>query len=296
MTGSARRPTRRSSGLGRGLSSLISDRAVYETAGGIPVLLRVPIDRISRNPEQPRDGFDDIELDQLADSIRSCGLLQPLLVREFAGEYRLVAGERRWRAAGRAGLLEVPVLVTDRADSDADALLLALVENLQRSDLDPVEEAAGFARLVEIYGLTQEQVAQRVGRDRTTITNALRLLRLPPRALEALRAGLISVGHGKVLLALHAPEHLPQLLAEIVDQGLSVRTTERRVAALNGHAPKPKRAQVSRYASAEELLTQQLGAAVLIKTRPRGGGSIVISYSSEEELVQLVDRIGTEGR
>ena len=296
MSGPARRPARRSSGLGRGLSSLIPDRAVHETAGGGPVLLQVPIDRIVSNNEQPRDSFDDAELDQLADSIRSCGLLQPLLVREVAGEYRLVAGERRWRAAGRAGLTEVPVLVTDRADGDVDALLLALVENLQRSDLDPVEEALGFSRLIETYGLTQEQVAQRVGRDRTTITNALRLLRLPPRALEALRAKLISVGHGKALLALHAPEQLPELLAAIVDQGLSVRATERRVAASNGHATKPKRAEVSRYASAEELLTRQLGAAVQIKNRPRGGGRIVITYSSEEELVHLVDRIGVEDR
>ena len=296
MSGPARRPPRRSSGLGRGLSSLIPDRAVHETAGGGPVLLRVPIDRISRNPEQPREDFVDADLDSLADSIRAHGLLQPLLVLEQAGEYRLVAGERRWRASGRAGLTEVPVLVTDRVEGDLDALLIALVENLQRSDLNPVEESLGFARLVETYGLTQEQVAQRVGRDRTTITNALRLLRLPPRALEALRAGQISVGHGKALLALHDPAQLPELLSAIVDQGMSVRATERRVAALNGPGPKPRREAPSRYASAEDLLTQQLGAAVQIKNRPKGGGRIVISYSSEEELVQLVDRIGFEGR
>jgi len=269
---------------------------VHETAPGTAALLRVPIDRITRNPGQPREDFVDAELDALADSIKAHGLLQPLLVREHAGEYRLVAGERRWRAAGRAGLTEVPVLVTDRADREADALLLALVENLQRADLNPVEEALGFSRLVETYGLTQVQVAEKVGRDRTTITNALRLLRLPPRALEALRAGLISVGHGKALLGLHDPSELPPLLSAIVDQGMSVRATERRVAVLNGPGTKPKKAAASRYASAEDLLTRQLGADVQIKAKPKGGGRIVITYSSEEELVQLVDRIGTEGR
>ncbi len=295
MSGPGRLPPRRG-GLGRGLSSLIPERAVHETASGGPVLLLVPLDRIARNPEQPREHFDDAELDELAASIRSCGLLQPLLVREREGEYRLVAGERRWRAAGRAGLLEVPVLVTERAGLEEEALLLAMVENLQRSDLNPVEEAQGFSRLVEDFGFTQQQVADRVGRDRTTITNALRLLRLPPRALEALRAGLISTGHGKALLALHQPEHLPELLAAIVEQGLSVRATERRVALLNGSAAPKRRPAPSRYASAEELLTRQLGAEVEIRAKPKGGGRIVIRYSSEEELIQLVDRIGSEVR
>lgn len=297
MSGPARRPPpRRGSGLGRGLSSLIPDRAVHETAGGGPVLLRVPIDRVTRNREQPRHDFVDAELESLAESIRTHGLLSPLLVREEDDAYVLVAGERRWRAAGRAGLTEVPVLVTDQADADADQLLLALVENLQRSDLNPVEEALGFARLVETYGFTQEQVAQRVGRDRTTVTNALRLLRLPPRALEALRAGLISVGHGKAMLGLDDPAHLPELLAAIVEQGLSVRATEQRVALLNGRQPKHRAPERPRYASAEELLTRHLGAAVQIKTRPKGGGQIVIRYTDEEELVQLVERIGGEGR
>jgi ParB family chromosome partitioning protein len=295
VSGPARRPARRG-GLGRGLSSLIPERAVHETASGVPLLLRVPLDRIARNPEQPREHFDDAELDELAESIRSCGLLQPLLVREGEGEYRLVAGERRWRAAGRAGLTEVPVLVTERAELEEEALLLALVENLQRSDLNPVEESQGFARLVNEFGFTQQQVAERVGRDRTTITNALRLLRLPPRALEALRAGQISTGHGKALLALSEPEHLPELLAAIVDQGLSVRATERRVALLNGSAAPKRRPAPSRYASAEELLTRQLGAEVEIRAKPKGGGRIVIRYSSEEELIQLVDRIGSEVR
>jgi ParB family chromosome partitioning protein len=297
VSGPSRRPpVKRGSGLGRGLSSLIPDRAIHETAGGGPVLLRVPIDRVSRNREQPRQDFSEDELESLAASIRAHGLLSPLLVREQAGDYVLVAGERRWRASGRAGLTEVPVLVTDRADRDADSLLLALVENLQRSDLNPVEEALGFQRLVELYGLTPQQVADRVGRDRSTVTNALRLLRLPPRALEALRAGLISVGHGKVLLALHDPAQLPDLLAAIVDQGLSVRATERRVAQLNGRPPRARRPEAPRYATAEELLSRELGAQVEIKTRARGGGRIVISYTDEEELVQLVDRLGREGR
>ncbi len=291
-----RTPRGRPSGLGRGLSSIIPDRAVHATAGGGPVLLRVPLDRVRRSSEQPREIFDDAELDGLAASIRELGLLQPLLVRELEGDYVLIAGERRWRACGRAGLTEVPVLVTDRAEQDQDALLMALVENLQRADLNPVEEALGFQRLTEIYGLTQEQVAQRVGRNRTTVTNALRLLRLPPRALEALRDGLITTGHGKALLSLREPEHLPGLLQAIVEQGISVRATERRVAQLNDGGSLPRKSPAPRYLDAEQLLTRQLGAEVSIKAKARGGGNIVIRYGSEEELTQLVDRLGLGDR
>ncbi len=291
-----RRPRTRPSGLGRGLSSIIPDKAMHATTGGGPVLLRVPLDRVRRGSEQPREAFDDGDLDGLADSIRAHGLLSPLLVREIEGEYVLVAGERRWRACGRAGLTEVSVLVTDRAEQDRDALLMALVENLQRADLNPVEEAFGFQRLTEVYGLTQEQVARRVGRNRTTVTNALRLLRLPPRALDALRQGAISAGHGKALLGLREPRHLLELLAAIVEHGISVRSTERRVARLNDGLAKPPGRPTSPYLDAEDLLTRQLGAEVSIKAKARGGGSIVIQYSSEEELTQLVDRLGVGGR
>ncbi|MFH1465772.1 MAG: ParB/RepB/Spo0J family partition protein [Pseudomonadota bacterium] len=286
----------RPSGLGRGLSSLIPDRAVHATAAGGPVLLRVPIERVTRNPEQPREAFDEADLAALAESIRAHGLLSPLLVRELDGAYVLIAGERRWRAAGRAGLTEIAVLVTDRADHERDSLLLALVENLQRSDLNAVEEALGYQRLVEAHGLSHEEVARSVGRDRSTVTNALRLLRLPPRALEALRAGRISAGHGKALLALDSSEHLPALLAAIEERGLSVRGTEQRVAQLNAagtpaHEPAP-----TRYAAAEQLLARQLNAPVQIRAKGKKGGQIVIRYTSEEELVSLVDILSGEGR
>jgi len=287
-------PRGRQGGLGRGLSSLIPDRALRASASAGPELLCVPLERVVRNPEQPREAFDDAELDALAESIRSHGLLSPLLVRARDGAWVLVAGERRWRAAGRAGLAEVPVLVTDRADEARDALLLALVENLQRADLNAVEEAQAYRRLVEEHGLTQEELARAVGRDRSTVANALRLLRLPPRALDALRLGRISAGHGKVLLSLRAPEHLPALLAAVEQQGLSVRGLEQRVNFLNGQRQRPAQPTLSRYAGAEELLARQLGAPVQIEARAKGGGRIVIRYASEEELVALVDRLGAE--
>lgn len=288
-------PRGRPSGLGRGLSSLIPERAVHATTGGGPVLMRVPLDRVTRNPEQPRETFDEQDLASLAESIRAHGLLSPLLVREEAGAYVLIAGERRWRAAGRAGLTEIPVLVTDRADHERDSLLLALVENLQRTDLNAVEEALGYQRLVEAHGLSHEDVARSVGRDRSTVTNALRLLRLPPRALEALRAGRISAGHGKALLALEAAEHLPALLAAIEEHGLSVRGTEQRVAQLNAARAPARRAEPPRYAAAEALLARQLNAPVQIRTRGKQGGQIVIRYGCEEELISLVDRLSGEG-
>ncbi len=261
------------------------------------MLLTVPLDRIRRNPEQPRERFDDDALDELAASIRTHGLLCPLLVRREGEHFVLVAGERRWRAAGRAGKLELPVLVTEKADSGLDALLLALVENLQRADLDPVEEARGYQRLVEGYGLSHEELARSVGRSRSTITNSLRLLRLPPRALRALSAGQIATGHGKALLALRNPIRISALLHDIVHQGLSVRATERRVRALNRtELQEPRREARGRYQGAADLLSRQLGAPVQIDGSRDGQGRIVIRYSSEEELTWLVDRLGGERR
>ncbi len=281
----------RRAGLGRGLATLIPERALHSTASGGPVLLRLPLDAIRRNPEQPRERFDEGELQALADSIRQHGLLSPVLVREQGQRYILVAGERRWRAVGLAGLTEIPALICEGAASASDQLLLSLVENLLRQDLDPVEEALALQRLTDEHGFTQEQVAKGIGRDRSTVTNALRLLRLPPAALDALRHGLISVGHGKALLSLRAARKLPSLLEEIQRLGLSVRATERRVAALND-AKRPGQATApSPYAPAEDLLSRSLGSQVRITSRKQGGGRIIIQYGSEEELIGLVERM-----
>ena len=254
----------------------------------------VPLDYVKLNPEQPRSPIDTDSLTSLAASIEAHGVLSPLLVREESnGRYLLIAGERRWRAAGKAGLTEVPVLVTERAEQARALLVLSLVENLQREDLNPVEEARGYQRLCEEYDLTQEEVGQVMGRDRSTITNALRLLRLPEHALEALHHRQITVGHAKALLSLKDPGHIPGVLEAILNGDLSVRATERLVASLNGtreSVPAPS-SLPSVLRRVQEDLIRSLGAAVQVKPRAGGGGSIVIQYSGNEELNALVDRL-----
>lgn len=286
-------PPSRPRGLGRGLATLIPDAVRQTSAPGAAGFLRIPLDRVSRNPEQPREHFDPEALAALAESIRAHGVLQPILVRAEGDRYVLVAGERRWRASGMAGLTEIPALVTDRARQEQDVLLLALVENLQRRDLNVVEEAQGYQRLAEAHGLSHETIAAAVGRDRTSITNLLRLLRLPPHALDALREGRISAGHGKALLALQDPGCVPEVQAAVEERGLSVRATERLVDSLNRQASVPARAQARRpaFAHAEKLLGRHLGTTVQIKGRSRGGGRIVIEYGSDDELTTLVEKL-----
>ncbi len=281
--------------LGRGLSSLIPDHVLHTSAPGARTLLHVPIETIRRNPRQPRSRADPSALDSLARSIREHGVLSPLLVREDAGSYVLIAGERRWLAAGRAGLQEVPVLVARGSGKPGAHLILALVENLQREDLDPVDEAIGFKCLVEEFNLRQADIGRLVGRDRSTIANALRLLRLPRPALEALSAGQISTGHAKALLSLDSPGAIPGVLRSIVHNDLSVRATERMVASINkkaNHPHDPKALEPPPpIRHAQDLLTRSLGARVQIRPRSRGGGRIVIDYGGDEELTALVERM-----
>lgn len=262
------------------------------------MLRTLPLDSIARNPEQPREDLGP-DLASLAESIRTHGLLSPLLVRRdeaSRGErYILIAGERRWRAAGMAGLKEVPALVREGSPSRRDQLVLALVENLQRDDLDPVEEARSFLRLTRDLGLSQEDVARFVGRDRTTVTNALRLLRLPEEALEALRERRISPGHAKALLALPDPALVPEVLTAIETRDLSVRATERLVGTLKADpVSRPLREPPLAVRSAADLLTRSLGARVQIRPQSRGGGTIVIHYGGQEELTSLVERLRGE--
>lgn len=262
--------------LGRGLDSLLG--------GGGPEakrVLEVEVHRLRPNPSQPRKRFAPEALEDLARSVRERGVLQPILVRTAEEGFEIVAGERRWRAAQKVGLQRVPVLVHEV--SDAQMLEVALVENLQREDLNPVEEARAYRVLVEDLDLTQEEVARRVGKERATVANALRLLNLQPPALEALERGLITAGHAKAILAAKKREDQGSLLHAIVARGLSVREAERfRPTA----GPRPVARMVDPdpdTAAAAEAMGRILGLKVEIRRRGRGG-EVRIRFRSEEEL------------
>jgi ParB family chromosome partitioning protein len=279
----------RAQGLGRGLAALIPQRPL--TQGG-PV--EIPIASIHPNPNQPRRHFDPAELATLAASIREHGVLQPVLVTETLDGYQLVAGERRVRAAADAGLERIPAIVREL---DARSQLeFALVENLQREDLDAIEAAHGFRRLVDEFGFTHEQIAARVGRARSTVANTLRLLELAPVVQVAIADGTISEGHGRALGGLSA-EHQEHVLGAVVDQDLSVRQTEELVRRLREPKPSsPHEATPSRpgrdadLERVEEDLRRSLGTKVSL-ARSRRGGRIVIEFYSEEELGRLYERL-----
>jgi ParB family transcriptional regulator, chromosome partitioning protein len=280
-------------GLGRGLAALLGDDPRESSFGSRPqdALLRLPVESIRPNPEQPRDHFEPAALADLSASIKAHGVLSPLVVRrDPTGAYVLVAGERRWRAAKMAGIGEVPAIVLGRTLSSAEQLELALIENLQREDLDPVEAALGYQRLIQHHGHTQDTVAKQVGKDRTTVTNALRLLRLPEAGLAALRERRISAGHARALLAVEDPEQFRVALATVLGKELSVRATEQLVRSLKRPAAR-MRAQDRGYARLGEQLTRQLGAKVTLKPRGRGG-RIVIDYVDGDELARITGLFG----
>jgi ParB family chromosome partitioning protein len=255
-----------------------------------PGVRLVPLDEIRPNPEQPRTVFSAEALADLAASIRTYGVLMPLVVRRFEGHYVLIAGERRLRAAGLAGLREVPCLVRE-ASSSREQLELALVENLQREDLDVIEAARGYERLIEEFGLTQDEVAGRVGKNRATVANAVRLLALPDHALAALRDGRISAGHARAVLPLlETPGVLREVLAQCVAKGWSVREVEREVA--RRVAPRPaskgREREVRNVEYATRLLRDALKTSVAIKPLKGGGGRIVVDYADAEDLERLL--------
>ena len=279
--------------LGRGLGSLLGEyleESETETASERQVLLR----RIRPNPYQPRAEFDEAGIAELAASIRENGLLQPLIVRPRGDEgWELVAGERRFRAVERLGWERVPVLV--RELTDQQLLVLALVENLQREDLSPLEEAEGYRRLVDQFGLTQQEVGDRVGRDRSTVANALRLLSLAPGVRELLAAGRLTAGHGRALLGLEEPEEQERLARAVVDSGLSVRETERRVRRRRdaGRDTTPSAApEDPTVRRAVTLLERSLGTQVRVQPRgPEGRGEITIRFHDPEDFERLVRRL-----
>jgi ParB family chromosome partitioning protein len=250
----------------------------------------VETDRLVPGRFQPRQNFAAEALESLAASIREQGIVQPIVVVARGDKFEIVAGERRWRAAVQAGLSRVPIVVRERR-SDKEMLELSLVENLQREDLNPLEAATGYARLREEFHLTQEDVAKRVGKDRTTISNALRLLKLPSSVREKIRDGSLSAGHARALAALVSADDQERLADEILRRALSVRQTEKRVASFSSEGKVTRERRSDPFTrDAEEKLTRRLKTRVKI-ARSRRGGKIVISFGSEEELMGLFDRL-----
>lgn len=271
--------------LGRGLEALIP------LGKEEPGIVEIPLAEIRPSSFQPRKRFDDKRLDELATSIRAQGVLSPVIVRQASGGYELVAGERRVRAAERAGLERVPAVI--REVSNAEMLEVALIENLQREDLNPIEEADVYRRLIEDYGLTQEAVATRVGRDRASVANSVRLLKLPPKVREDLIEGNLSSGHGRALLALEAQDLQLKARDAVVKRGLSVRATEQLVKRLKAPSAGKDRhigRQTPDLAHAEERLRRALATKVRI-VRSGHRGRIEVEFYSVEDLDRLVQKI-----
>jgi ParB family transcriptional regulator, chromosome partitioning protein len=279
--------TGRKPALGRGLSALLPGKN-----DGVPrgTTREVEIERLTAGPLQPRKAFPAESLAELALSIREQGIVQPIVVVARGDRFEIIAGERRWRAALQAGLATVPVVVREKA-SDRDLLEIALVENLQREDLNALEAAGAYSRLKEEFHLTQEDIARRVGKDRATVANSLRLLKLPASVREKVREGTLSAGHARALLALASPGDQETLSEEIVRRALSVRQTEKRIAALSGGAKVRRELRRDPFTrDAEEKLSRRLASRVRI-VRRRRGGRVEIAFSSEEELIGLFDRL-----
>ena len=273
-------------GLGRGLGALLSS-----TPSEADTLLEIAVEEIEPNPNQPRKVFNPEHLDELTASIKASGVIQPVIVRRHGTGYQLVAGERRWRAARQAGLPRVPAIV--REVTDAESLELALVENLLREDLNPMEEAEAYEKLLARFGWTQEELSQRVGKERSSIANALRLLRLPPPIQEDLRSGRLTMGHARALLAFTTPVEQLKLRDEILTHEWSVRATEDTVrTATAGRPPRPKQRRRSAEMTALEDALQR---ALMTRVRIVGGdrqGRIEVSYANAEELERLAALLG----
>jgi ParB family chromosome partitioning protein len=299
-------PTKRRA-LGRGLDSLLPPAPTRATATATTSepatavgqrTLELPIEEIHPNRQQPRKRFDDDAIDELAHSLKQLGFLEPILVRKRVhqgqpGGYEIIAGERRWRAAQRAGIPHVPVYV--RELSTAEAFEAALVENLERQDLTPVETAEAFQRLIDEHGYSQESLATKLGKDRSTITNALRILKLPAEVIDLIQSRQLSEGHGRALLTAADARSIPRLAKDALAKGWSVRETERQArvhgrADAGPHATSRKAAKSANVRDLEQTLSQKLGTKVVVVDRA-GKGRLEISFSSYEEL----DRILQDG-
>lgn len=286
--------------LGRGLSALLSGRQqVAQPLQADEPLRLISVDQIKPSSLQPRKDFPENELQELADSIREKGLIQPIVVRPRDNHYELIAGERRWRAARLAGLTEIPALIKEV--DDQTALEIILVENLQRADLDPIEEAEGYKQLMERFGLKQEEIARRVGKNRSTIANALRLLQLPESVQAMIRAGKLSAGHAKAILSISDPISQEKMAQRVVQQGLSVRQTEQAVAQLLRPSYAKDRPETSKTEAGskieaykkylEDRLQERLGTRVTLHYRG-GKGKLEIHFFSDEDLERVLELLG----
>lgn len=301
----------RKGGLGKGLDSLIAPSSAAKSSAGSakkepevkvvekviekvvekPVEMKVRISEVEPNREQPRKNFDEDGLIELADSIRQFGILQPILVKKKEEYYEIIAGERRWRAAKLAGLKEVPVIVKEF--SDQEVVEISLIENIQRESLNPIEEAVAFKRLMEEFHLHQDEIAERVSKSRTAVTNSMRLLKLDDRVQQMVIDEMITTGHARALLAIEDKDEQYILAGKVFDEKLSVRETERLVKeVLNPKVKKPKEtdsAQDAIYESLEEKIKGIVGTKVSIRRGSKQKGKIEIEYYSQEELERLVE-------
>ena len=282
--------------LGRGMAALLSNAAPPPSASVAAAagrsLLSLPIEAVLRNPDQPRKRFEEARLEELAASIREHGIVEPILVRKDGAGYRILAGERRWRAAQRAGLKEIPAILRDA--SDREAFELALVENLQREDLNPIEEAEAFDVLVRDHGLTQEAVAQAVGKERSTVANALRLLRLPADVRDLVKDGQLDMGHARALLGLEGEDAIRKTAQRVLREKLSVRATEAlvRLLTLKGKPAKAPKVESAALRDLTARLQRRLGARCRVLPRSAVAGKLEVEYTSLDELDGILAKIG----
>ena len=283
-------------GLGRGLNTLIPKAPIVDEEDIEQVKKKVsrssPIDKIEPNPDQPRNQFDEDTLQELADSIKQYGMLQPILVTPKDDFYEIIAGERRWRAAKQAGLNEVPVMI--RKYNENEIVEIALIENIQRDNLNPIEEAMAYKRLMEEFELKQDEVATKVSKSRASITNSLRLLKLDPRVQKMLEEEMISTGHARALLAISNKDKQYEIAQKVFDEKLSVRDIEKLVKDLKKikkNKKEEKDVHDFLYTELEESMKQILGSKVSIKNKKNNKGKIEIEYYSRDELERIVDMI-----
>ena len=280
--------------LGKGLSALIPDAADVPRGGAT----EVDVDRISPNVLQPRGQFDQARLEDLAQSIKATGIIQPIIVRKTGDRFQIIAGERRWRAAQLAGLARVPVIVRDvQAGQERSLLEMALIENIQRENLNPIDEALAYRRLADDFHLTQDSIAEAVGKDRATVANVLRLLKLPHEVRAEVASGTLSMGHARALLTLVTEGEQLRVAREVIARGLSVRDTEALVKKLAGEGRnkegKPAKPADVHTRAAEDRLKLALGTKVRIVRRGKRG-RIEIGFESEEELIRIYEQLTGE--
>lgn len=299
----------RRGGLGKGLDSLIPEtikttqpekekvvEKVVEKIVEKPIELKVKISKVGPNKEQPRKQFEEDSLMELADSIRQFGIIQPLIVQEKNGFYEIIAGERRWRAAKLAGLKEVPVIVKEY--TDIEVVEISLIENIQRESLNPIEEAIAYKRLLEEFHLKQDEVAERVSKSRTTVTNSMRLLKLDDRVQQMVIDDMLTTGHARALLGIEDPELQVTTAARVFDEKLSVREVEKIVKDIQKGKTEKKKEKVVQdfiYTDLEEKMKSVIGSKVSINQKPKGNGKIEIEYYSKDDLERIIDLILNAG-